>query len=81
MYQHISVVGVLVPHRAELGPQVQEILTRYGDSILNRAGLPDESKENGIITLTLAADQARADALAADLRRLPGVVAASLSLR
>ncbi|MDI3522293.1 MAG: hypothetical protein PWP43_475 [Bacillota bacterium] len=81
MYQHISVVGILVPHRAELGPQVQEVLTRHGDAILSRAGLPDGDKENGIITLTLAADQARAEVVAADLRRLPGVTAASLSLR
>lgn len=81
MADHVSIVGILVPNRANLGPRVQEILTRHGDSILSRSGLPDSQKENGIITLTLEADQERAAAIVADLQQLPGVTAASLTLR
>lgn len=81
MFDHVSIVGIIVPRRAELGPRVQEVLTRHGDTILSRTGLPDGNKENGIITLTLDADQKRAEAIVADLSAIPGVTAASLSLR
>ena len=69
MAENIYVMGILVNERAQRGPQVQEVLSRYGSVILSRNGIPDPSRTRGIITLTLESDAAAEEAFA-EVRRL-----------
>lgn len=77
----VSIIGILVPDRADRGPQVQEVLTKHGDKILSRSGYPDLQKEDGIITLVVDVDENTAAAIVNDLKKIPGVSAASINLR
>jgi hypothetical protein len=81
MFDHLSIMGILVDHRAEAGPQVQEILTRHGDKILARHGIPDLQKKDGIITLTLNTDESGLQQIQNDLRSLHGVEAQYFQMR
>ncbi len=80
MGQGIYVVGILVDQRALYGPEVQKVLTRYGSAILSRNGIPDPSKSRGIITVTMQAEAAETEKLAAELRQVEGVRAKTVYL-
>lgn len=80
MAENIYVMGILVNGRAQRGPAVQEVLTRYGSIILSRTGIPDPSRTHGIITLTLQSDAARPAALKEELERIEGVRAEIVEL-
>jgi len=80
MSDGIYLMGILVEERAVHGPEVQEVLTRYGSMILNRSGIPDPSRKRGIISVTFQADQADADKFHRDLLRVPGVRAEAVRL-
>jgi hypothetical protein len=81
MSSFISIIGILVPNRATLGPQVQEVLTKHGDKILSRCGYPDLNKDDGIITLVVDTNENDAAVIVNDLKQIPGVTAASINLR
>lgn len=80
MSQDICIMGIMVDHRSTRGPEVQEVLTRYGSAILSRNGIPDPSRERGIITLTMQADEHTRQALQQDLRKISGIVVDSMIL-
>lgn len=62
-------VGLQVPNRADLAPAVQSIITKYGDNIMGRFGLPSPDKEKGLIVL-LMQEAAAVDRLTADLAEM-----------
>lgn len=78
--EELYVVGILVGERARNGPEVQDVLTRYGSSILSRNGIPDPSKKRGIITVTLQAPQGHAAKLKHDLDAIEGVASQFVTL-
>ncbi len=80
MARNISVLGLLVEDRACHGPEVQEVLTRYGSEIIMRSGIPDPGRERGIITLVAQSDEAGLEKLAADLQGIRGVTVKSFVL-
>lgn len=80
MERDIRVVGILVEERAAHGPEVQEVLTRFGSRILMRCGIPDPGRERGIITLTMQADESEYRAMEEGLERIKGVKVKSVSL-
>jgi len=80
MPRDICIVGVLVENRAEHAPEVQQVITRYGSQIISRSGIPDPSKERGIITLTMETHGDEAESLVKDLQDLDGVKAKSICL-
>jgi len=66
-------VGILVENR-ESSPAIQEILSRYGDCILGRMGLPHLAEDSlAIITLIVHATTDQVGALTGRLGSLPGV--------
>lgn len=73
--QEIGIVGILVENRADKADDVQGIITRYGDSIISRMGVPSYNKYTGIITLALEADRARLSEFVRDLETVEGVSA------
>lgn len=78
--RNISVMGILVDERARHGPEVQEVLTRYGSRILMRSGIPDPGRERGIITLIAQADGEELGSLEKDLEKINGVTVKSVTL-
>lgn len=80
MGRDIRIVGILVDGRATNAPEVQEVLTRYGSRILMRCGIPDPSKERGIITLTMQAAENEYREMEDKLQEISGVSVKSVCL-
>lgn len=62
-------VGMQVPHRADLAPEVQSIITRYGQDIMGRFGIPSPDKNRGLIVL-LMQEAAAVGRLTAELQEV-----------
>lgn len=70
----LGIMGVVVDKRTESAPKVQEVLTKYGDSILLRVGIHDPGEEqHGLITLNVRDESHKIDLLVHDLELLEGV--------
>ncbi|MFZ5595446.1 MAG: TM1266 family iron-only hydrogenase system putative regulator [Bacillota bacterium] len=80
MSRDIRVVGIMVENRASHGPEVQEVLTRFGSRILMRCGIPDPGRERGIITLAMQAGEDEFLALESDLQKIDGVSVRGMTL-
>ena len=80
MSERIHVFGIMVDQRAIRGPEVQDVLTRYGSSILSRNGIADPSKSRGVITVSVQAENDYAAKLRDDLRGVDGVYADFVTL-
>lgn len=78
----LSIMGILVDKREKSAPKVQEILTKYGDSILCRVGVHDPGEEqHGLITLNVRDKRERIEALMGDLQNLEGVYVKELDMK
>lgn len=78
----LSIVGILVDKRTQAAPRVQEILTKFGDSILSRVGVHDPGEEqHGLITLSVRDKQEKIDALARELEALEGVQVKTVAMK
>ncbi|NLJ85940.1 MAG: hypothetical protein GX322_05820 [Firmicutes bacterium] len=63
----LGIMGILLKDRRAQAPEVQEVLTKYGDIILSRHGVHDAAESKGLITLTIEAAGEEFDALVAEL--------------
>ncbi len=78
----LSIMGILVDKRTKSAPRVQEVLTKYGDSILSRFGIHDPGEEeHGLITLHLRDKEERLEALAQELEHLDGVTVKTIQMK
>ncbi len=72
--ESLGIMGILVDKRTKSAPKVQEVLTKYGDSILSRVGIHDPGEEeNGLITLNIRDKNERIEELEKKLEELDGV--------
>lgn len=71
--EHLTIMGVRLDHRKDIAPKVQEVLTRHGDRILCRMGLPDPAKEDGIITLYMNTSVQETEEFSRELTAIDGV--------
>lgn len=71
--EKIAVLGILIENRAENAPEMQEIITKYGNIIFGRMGTPSLNKHNGIISLHLEADDEKIQQFAGELKKLSGI--------
>ncbi|AYO31481.1 MAG: hypothetical protein PWR06_2290 [Thermoanaerobacteraceae bacterium] len=71
--EHLTIMGLRLDHRKDIAPKVQEVLTRYGDRILCRMGLPDPAKEDGIITLYMNTSVQETEEFSRELTAIDGV--------
>lgn len=79
---NLSIMGIVVDKRTKSAPKVQEVLTKYGDSILSRFGTHDPGeKEHGLITLNLRDNEERLEALAQELEHLEGVTVKTIYMK
>lgn len=67
-------MGILVDKRSDSAPEVQDILTRHGDSILSRVGIHDpDEEEHGLISLYVRDKTEKVEKLEHELGALEGV--------
>lgn len=80
--KNLTIVGIIVDKRPDAAPKVQEILTKFGDSILARFGLHDPGEEqHGLITLNVRDKQEKIDALLGELTSVEGVNVKSMVMK
>ncbi len=71
----LAVIGILLRNRRKQAPEVQEVLTKYGDLILARSGVHDPERERGLITLTVEGSEEEITALQRELEDVSGTSA------
>ncbi len=74
MYK-IGVIGIVVENRAERADDVQNIITRYGDAVISRMGVPSFDRYTGIITVAMEADRKKISDFVHELEAVDGVSA------
>ena len=73
----VGVVAIIVKKRATRAPEVNQVLTEFGDVILGRMGLPHATRELNIITLIVDATTDQIGALTGNLGMIPEVTVKS----
>lgn len=69
----ISVIGIIVTNREESARKVNEILSRYGEYIIGRMGIPYRERGISVIALIVDATTDELGALTGRLGSIPGV--------
>lgn len=78
----LTIMGILVDRRTESAPKVQEILTKFGDSILSRVGIHDPGEEDhGLITLNIRDGEEKIESLSKELESLKGVNVRTVNMK
>ncbi|WP_242951724.1 hypothetical protein [Clostridium felsineum] len=78
----LSIVGILVDERTKSAAKVQEVLTKYGDSIVSRFGTHDPGeKEHGLITLNFRGKDESLENMIHDLKELDVVTVKSINMK
>lgn len=78
----LSIMSILVDKRTKSAPKVQEVLTKYGDSIVSRFGTHDPGeKEHGLITLNLMDKGKSIEHLTQELEHLDGVTVKTVCMK
>ncbi|MCX7747623.1 MAG: hypothetical protein N2645_12165 [Clostridia bacterium] len=82
MKKSLSIMGILVDKRTQAAPKLQEILTKYGDSVLSRVGIHDPGdEEHGLITLSVRDKAERILSFEQELQSLEGVHVKTLNMK
>jgi putative iron-only hydrogenase system regulator len=71
--RRIGVVSIIIHNRKEAAMSVNEIITRYGDCIIGRMGIPYEPKGINIIALIIHGTTDDIGALTGKLGSIPEV--------
>lgn len=78
--EQLTIMALRLDHREDIAPKVQEVLTKHGDMILCRMGLPDPAKEDGIITLYMNTSAGRAEEFSRELTAIRGVSVSHMTI-
>lgn len=79
MGKRIGTIAILVEDRAQVG-QINELLTRFGDVIIGRIGIPYREKGVNIISIIVEGTTDEVGALSGKLGMIEGVKTRSLLL-
>ncbi len=78
----LGIMGILVDKRTESASKVQNVLTKFGDSILSRVGIHDPGEEqNGLITLNIRDRNEKIEELRKELESLDGVTVRTIYMK
>ena len=75
--KRLGFVGIILGDREKCAPQVNKILSEYGDLIVGRMGIPYPEKSCWVITVIVNATTDEFGALTGKLGHLEGVIAKS----
>lgn len=73
MKKRIGVVGIVVESRAKVSDQINKILSRHGDSIIGRMGIPHAEHGLSMISLIVEGTPDDIGAMTGQLGNLRGV--------
>jgi putative iron-only hydrogenase system regulator len=71
--KRLSVVGIIVYEREKSAAKVNEILSKFGDMIVGRMGIPYRERGISVIALIVDATTDELGALTGKLGQIPGV--------
>ena len=71
--KRLGVIGIVIEGNREAVPQVQAVLSEYGELIKGRMGLPDKEHSIHIISIIIEGSNEQITALTGKLGRLPSV--------
>ncbi|MEI6437811.1 MAG: TM1266 family iron-only hydrogenase system putative regulator [Candidatus Omnitrophota bacterium] len=77
MEKRLGFVGIIIEDRKKSAPQVNKILSDYGDEILARVGLPHHQRHCHVITLTVEMTSDQIGGLTGKLGAIEGVMVKS----
>jgi len=78
MKNRLGFVGLIVEDRKKNAEAVNHLLSKFGDCILARTGVPCPEKNCSAITLVIRASTDELGALTGKLGKLPGVAVKSM---
>ncbi|MFH0917805.1 MAG: TM1266 family iron-only hydrogenase system putative regulator [Candidatus Omnitrophota bacterium] len=73
MEKRLGFVGIIIHNRKKTAPEVNNILTEFGDLVVGRMGIPHVKKELSVIVLIVNATTDGLGALTGKLGKLGGV--------
>lgn len=71
--KRIGVIGIIVENRRQTAPQVNRLLSEFGELVVGRMGIPNRERGIGVIALIIEATTDEIGALTGRLGQLPGV--------
>lgn len=77
MEKRLGFVGVIIEDREKCAPQVNKILSEFGEGIAGRMGIPYPEKKCWVITVIVNMTTDELGALTGKLGKLEGVIAKS----
>jgi len=77
MDKRLGFIGIIVEDRKKTAGMVNTVLSKFGDIIVSRTGLPYRKKDFGIITLIVEATTDVVGALTGKLGSIKGVTVKS----
>ncbi|MFW5488768.1 MAG: TM1266 family iron-only hydrogenase system putative regulator [Desulfovibrio sp.] len=76
--KRLGVIGIVVKEREAFAPKVNEILSRHGQAIIGRIGLPYKDRGVSVISLIVEATTDEVGAITGRLGMIEGVQVKSL---
>ncbi|AEE95452.1 TM1266 family iron-only hydrogenase system putative regulator [Mahella australiensis] len=73
MENRIGVIGIVVEHREEVAAKLNDILSRHGDIIVGRMGIPYKERGLSVISLIVDGTTDEIGSLTGQLGALPNV--------
>lgn len=77
MEKRVGFVGIIVENRKRCAPIINELLTKYGDIIIGRMGIPYLKRDVNVITLIVDGTTDEIGALTGKLGVIEGVAVKS----
>ncbi|HOO89466.1 MAG TPA: iron-only hydrogenase system regulator [Syntrophales bacterium] len=75
--KRVGFIGIIIENREKHAPQVNALLTEYGDIIVGRMGIPYHERSVSVITLTVDGSTNEIGALTGKLGMIKGVTVKS----
>ncbi|MGD9638508.1 MAG: TM1266 family iron-only hydrogenase system putative regulator [Alphaproteobacteria bacterium] len=80
MDKRICVISMIVSNRIETAPKVNELLSKYGEKIVGRFGIPFKDKGYNVVSVVLEAETDDIGSLTGKLGQISGVTVKSLTV-
>lgn len=75
--RHVGVLAIIITKREKTAPLVNEVLTKHGDLIIGRMGLPYGDRGMHIISLIVDGTKPELEAFAAAVKAVPDTIVES----
>ncbi len=73
MEKRLGFVGVIIHNRKKAAPEVNNVLTEFGELVVGRMGIPHVKRELSVIVLIVNANTDELGALTGKLGKINGV--------